>query len=513
MLVARILFTLAFSTIFGICYSESVFADVIAYPRPLGDKANSEYRVSVNGMEVDSIATVMDVGYAHFGFSGKVRVTVRSSEPIETYDLSPHRLKIEAQIRGNSLTFVIDKPRKLHLRINNLKRFFIFADAIENDAPDPIADGVYLLTDLGVASSPHLVQTSEIQEALNIVASKSGTLYVPRGMYLSGTLRLPSNLILYLAPGSIIKGTAQLEDYESGSGGLAQLRMDNANNVRIFGRGVIDNNGFTLRNQFLPDRGKGRTKMLVANRCKELVIEGIILRDSGVWCIHPMESSNMRFENLKIISVARSETGPDTSHNTDAFDPDNSSTIVMENNFISVDDDAIAVKLKSGRRTDMHDIVFRQNVIWNVCSALKIGTEVHDFTVRDVLFENNDIIHTDTAIVVQCYRGGYVDGVTWTGNHFEQVGTIPNESPHRKGADFYINTRSESSFGEVRNLFIKDNTFEKFSKQPSMIRANGKKQLVENVVIENLVMANQRRSSPEASQIEIDRSVKNVEFR
>lgn len=372
------------------------------------------------------------------------------------------------------------------------------------------------LADFGVVASPDRTQTDAIQRAVDAAAAKGGTLYVPPGIYRSGTLRLRSNLAIYLAPGAIIKGTGRLDDYPRGRTGHVQIELVDGADVRVFGRGVIDGNGFALRNQFLPDRGKGRAKMLVAHNSRGLVMEDIILRDSAVWCVHTRQSRDMQFRNLKIISVARSETGPDTSHNTDAFDPDNSSNIVIENNFISVDDDAIAVKLTGGERADMSNVVFRNNVIWTMCAALKIGTEVMGgFTVRDVAFENNDVVHAESAMVVQAYRGGYVDGVRWVGNHIERVAAVPNDSPHRKSALIYLNTRSADNFGGIRNALIKDNTFEGFSAAdaPSMIRANGPAQRVDGVTIENLVIAGEHRTSAEAARIHIDPSARNVQFR
>jgi polygalacturonase len=418
-----------------------------------------------------------------------------------------------AQANGNVLEFDLDEPCKLHLQINKLPRLFLFAEAPETPVPDLKSEDVRLLTSLDVVSSNSLTQTEQIQNALNATAARGATLFVPPGIYRTGTLELPSNLNLYLAPGAILKGTAQTKDYQRKRGEPAQLLLDNARNVRIFGRGTIDNNGLAMRAQFLPDRDQGRVRMLLARNCRNVTVEGIVLRDSAVWCVHTVESRDMKFRNLKIISVSRAETGPDTSHNTDGFDPDNSSNILIEDNFISVDDDAIAVKLARGKRRDMRNVIFRDNVIWTTCSALKIGTEVHDFTVRNVLFANNDIIHADTGIVVQCYRGGYVDGARWIGNHFEQVGTVANNSPHRKGANIYINAQSRDNFGGIRNLHIKDNSFERFSERRSMIRAAQPNQVVENVWFENLQIAAERRITAKAAEIAVDQDAVSVEFR
>lgn len=488
-------------------------AKVVAHPRLAIDAPSENFTLEVDGVAVDCIDTVMQVGYAHLSFSGRVRVELSASEPIESFDLSPHRSGIKARARGRRLTFWIDRPCKLHLRVNDLPRFFIFADGIEQRTSDPSADYNFYLTDFDVTSSPTIVQTEGIQRAIDFVASRHGTLIVPAGVYLSGTLILPSNLTLDLRPGAVIRGTTRLSDYPRGPGGQAQLRMDDAENVRICGRGVIDNNGSAMRAQFLPDRKRGRVKMLVAQRARNVVVEDVVLRDAGVWCIHPFESENLRFRNLKIISVSRAETGPNTSHNTDAFDPDNSSHVLIEDNFISVDDDAIAVKLANGKRRDMNHIVFRNNVVWTTCAALKIGTEVFGHTARNVVFEGNDIIHADSGIVVQCYRGGYVDSAKWIDNHFEQIGLVPNNSPHRKGLDIYVNSGSKDSFGEIRNLLLARNAFERRNPRRSMIRGAGSKHIVDNVVINRLTIAGEQALSLRDAQLHVDRDVQRVELR
>src|SRR5690606_2100598 len=100
------------------------------------DAINSNFKLEVDGISVDCISTPMQVGYAHFSFMGKVRVDLTTSEPIKTVDLSPHRLGIKSQASGNRLSFWIDRPCKLHLRVNQLPRFFIFADRLEKQTPD-----------------------------------------------------------------------------------------------------------------------------------------------------------------------------------------------------------------------------------------------------------------------------------------------------------------------------------------------------------------------------------------
>lgn len=502
--------------------SRTASADVTPYSRLPGDAGNLDYvAVTVNSVPVDTTMTEMNVGYAQFAFSGKATVQITTAEPIKTLDLSPHRAGIKATANGNVLTFELDRPQKLHLRVNSLSRFFLFADAPEINPPKPGDANVHSLAELGVNSDSDLPQTSALQSAIDQVAAKGGTLYVPSGVYRSGKIYLRSGLNLYLAPGAIIKGTARLEDYPKTDGSAQQVHLFEAENVRIFGRGVIDGNGQALRranNNATPSKAK----LITTLRSKNIVIEDVMLRGAGVWCVHMVESSDIRISNIKLISMTRAEAPPGAdaegtfyAGNADGFDPDNSSRVLIENNFISCDDDAIAVKLRNGSvRRDMSDITFRGNVIWTTCSALKIGTEVHDRTLSNVVFENNDIIHADVGIAVWCWRGGTVDGAKWINNHFEAIGVLKNESPHKKETNIRITIRNveNSGGGNVRDLLIKDNTFERFSPNDALIQGLDPDHMVNGVRIINLVVAGRKRVDADDARLTVSQHTQNVVF-
>lgn len=494
---------------------QAAVASVTPYPRVPGDEPNPDYvAVKVNGIPVETIGTTMGVGYAHFAFAGKVRVEITAREPILQVDLSPHRLKVPVVVEDRTISFELTEPRKLHLRINRLSRFFLFADPPETGAPRRGQPGVFSLMDLGVRSDATLNQTAVLQRAIDVVAAKQGVLLVPPGIYRAGRLLLRSHLSLYLSPGAVIKGTGCLEDYPRAQ----QVHAEDTENVRIFGRGVIDGHGLTLRR----DAGNtmpSRVRLVTTLRSRHFSMDDVILREAGVWCVHPVESDDLRFSNLKIISQTRAEwAGPADNwegSNTDGFDPDNSSRVLIENCFISCDDDAIAVKLRNGTRRDMEDIVFHRNVVWTMCSALKIGTEITGHTVRNVLFDDNDIINADVGIAVWCWRGGTVDGAQWINNRFEAIGVVLKESPHKKETNIRITIRNVNNegLGHIRNLLIKDNTFERFSPNDAMLQGGDDAHLVENVVFENLVIAGRKRVDDEQARMTVSRFTRNVSFR
>lgn len=115
--------------------------------------------------------------------------------------------------------------------------------------------------------------------------------------------------------------------------------------------------------------------------------------------------------------------------------------------------------------------------------------------------------------VVQCYRGGYVDGAKWIDNHFEQIGLVPNNSPHRKGLDFYVNSGSKESFGEIRNVLLSHNVFERRNPRRSMIRGAGAAHVVDGIVIDRMQIAGEPADSLESARLHVDHDVQNVEFR
>jgi hypothetical protein len=486
----------------------TTWADVTPYPRVPGDRVNADFpSVKINGVKVDTVSTDMNVGYAHFAFSGTVTVEVTTKETIESFDLSPHRYEIQARAKGRVLSFRLSYACKLHLKINALPRFFIFADAPEVTPPQPGQAGVYDIGDYGVTSSLEAVQTLDIQHAIDQVAAKQGVLYVPPGFYRSGALQMKSHLTLYLAAGAVIKGTAKVSDYPRAHFGTQLIHLLDCENVKIMGRGVIDGRGRALR-LATQNASNGRLKLIRSFRAKNCVVEDVLLRDAGSWSIHLIESSDLRFTNTKLMSnTILDDPSFPWEPNTDGFDPDNSSRVTIEDGFVSCSDDAIAVKLRSGSLRNMDTICFRNNVVWTVKSALKIGTEVTERRMTNIVFENNDVVHADRGIVVYCYRGARIENPRWINNHFERIGD------NTKQMNIEIKIQDDGGKGYLSDVLIKDNTFEHFSPNPSKLYGLGVDHVIEGVVFDNLVIAGKRRTSLDQAEITINPFVRNVSFR
>jgi len=488
----------------GVFTSHDVQATVIPYPLAAGDIASSDFTVKVNGTPIEACSTVMNVGYAHFAFTGTVKVEITAREAISTFDVSPHRHGLQAKAEGSTLSFELSQPRLLHLLVNKLPRFFLFAEAPEMELPKT---GVFDLTQLGVTSSPDAVQTAAIQRAIDDVGAKKGLLFVPPGIYRTGELRMKSNLTLHLAAGAILKGTGSLADHPVGEFGTQFIHFIDCENVRIEGRGVIDAQGRALRLSG-ENASASRSKLIRSFRARNLVVEDVILRDSGTWGVHLIESENLRFTGVKLISnTIYDDPGFPWETNTDGFDPDNSSQVLIERCFISSNDDSIAVKLQHGTRRDMTGIVFRDNVCWSVKSALKIGSEVYEKKLSNVLFENNEVIHADRGIVVYAYSGAEIEDTRWIGNHFEFIGG----DIKRMGIEIKI--QAEEGNSRMRDVLLQNNTFEHEAEKPSRLQGLDPEHEISGVTIDNLVISGTKRLSAEDARIEIKKHVSGVTFR
>lgn len=500
----------ALSTLLGLVVStgrSSAAETLIPYPRVPGDRPNADVTVRVNGTPIEATSLELNVGYAHFAFSGTARVEIVAKQPIQQFNLSPHRYGIAAKVDGNTLSFELTEPRKLHLQIDGLPRFFLFADALEASPPQPGQPGVFDLRTFKVTSSPDAIQTAQLQQALDEVAAKKGTLYVPAGIYRSGQLRLPSDLSLYVAPGAIIKGTGRIEDYPRGEFGTQQIDLLDCRNVRIFGRGVIDGQGRALRLS-TQNSSLGRCKLIRSHRADDCVVEDMILRDSGTWGIHLIESTDLRFSNFKLISnTIRDDPKFPWEPNTDGFDPDNSSRVLIENGFVSCNDDAIALKLRYGKRRDMDDVCFRNNVVWTVKSALKIGSEVAECRLTNAVFENNEVVSADRGIVVYGYFGGTIADCRWLGNHFEFIGG------DLKRMHVEIKIQDEEGRGHVQDLLIKDNAFEREAENGSKVQGLDAEHLIRGVTFENLTIAGRRCTNLAEARINTPRHAERIEVK
>ena len=72
--------------------------------------------------------------------------------------------------------------------------------------------GIAVITEFGAAGDGKTLCTDAIQRAVDS-QPEGGTVVVPAGTFLTGTIQLRSNTVLYLEPGAILLGAPDMEAY------------------------------------------------------------------------------------------------------------------------------------------------------------------------------------------------------------------------------------------------------------------------------------------------------------
>lgn len=114
---------------------------------------------------------------------------------------------------------------------------------------------VYKASLFGVKSNGVIDNTSSIQRAVDFIAQKGGgTLVFNVGRYLTGAIELKSGVNIRLNEGAVIVGSDNIHAYR---GQKAVFYAENAENISIFGKGVIEGQGPALLESYKAQAAKG----------------------------------------------------------------------------------------------------------------------------------------------------------------------------------------------------------------------------------------------------------------
>jgi polygalacturonase len=282
-------------------------------------------------------------------------------------------------------------------------------------------------------------------------AAGGGRVVVPAGEYLTGPIHLKSNVNLHVSAGATVRFSKDPARYLpvvlTRWEGIELLNYSpliyafEQQNVAVTGEGTLDGqadattwwhwkrNGIPESQK--PDRdqlfrqaeegvpverrvyGAGhylRPQFLQPYRSRNVLIEGVTLKNSPMWVIHPVLSRNVTIRNVKVVSA-----GP----NSDGCDPESSEDVLIEDSLFDTGDDCIAIK--SGRNADGRRLAApSQRIVVRGCrmraghGGVTIGSEVSG-SVRDVYVlkavMSSPELERGIRIKTNAMRGGVVENV------------------------------------------------------------------------------------------------------
>ena len=404
-----------------------------------------------------------------------------------------------------------------------------YDDYIRPDQPLPTGMPVFDIRDFGAVPSPDLLNTASIRAAAAACEQAGGgVLLVTGGCYVTGTVFVPSNTVLFITPDAELRASrnvselTQADDAASKERGTeavggALIMLKGKSNVTITGGGCINGQGewfvyepreFPIfekasavqvprrdqkaiinlvpgtqrylvrqRIRYCEDKyGEGKPNLLRpagmvwVQDCSNVRIENIILRDSMSWTLHIDCCDRVTVRDLVI---------DDNRHvaNADGIDVDGSADVLVEHCFISCSDDGLCVKNPAHTNRPTERITFRDCQVITVANSFKIGTETrHD--IHDVLVENCHFFMSDIypgsvgGISIESCDGSHVSNVTVRNITMDGVLAplyILLNRRNRYGAAYSDNPDATAWWGgSIRNVLI-ENIHAVNAEQPSII--------------------------------------------
>ncbi len=257
----------------------------------------------------------------------------------------------------------------------------------------------------------------ELQKQIDACAAQGGgRVTLSPGIHVCGTLELRSNIELHLEAGAVLQGSHDIKDYPQQEGASAAkddhkrhlILAHNCDNVAITGRGVIDGQGPAFWQEQKHDRGWIYAKeqrvspMVEITECRDVVIDGVTLRESPGWTLHLESCERVRLNGIR---VDNHRFGP----NNDGFDVNGCRDVMISQCHIDTCDDAIVLKTsantQSCERITISDCVLSCN-----CAAIKCGTEsFHDF--RQIVVNNCIVTRSTRAFALYTFDGATIEQV------------------------------------------------------------------------------------------------------
>jgi xylan 1,4-beta-xylosidase len=284
-----------------------------------------------------------------------------------------------------------------------------------------------------------------IQRAIDSCSlAGGGHVIISKGIYyLKGNLVLKSDVNLHLEKDAYLLFSGKADDFLpevwtrwEGTelyGHSPMIYAKHATNIAITGQGTIDAQGgreFASWSQIeVSDRnrlrkmgeklipvterifGKGtilRPSCIQFMGCSRILVEGITIKNSPFWTIHPVYCDNV---------IVRSITIDSHYPNNDGCDPESTSNVLIEKCIFRTGDDAIAIK--AGRDADGREIgrpskniVIRNCLFQSECNGLCIGSEMSG-GVENVYMDNIQIGTVKNALYFKSNRdrGGYIRNI------------------------------------------------------------------------------------------------------
>jgi polygalacturonase len=342
------------------------------------------------------------------------------------------------------------------------------------------AEELHDIRDYGAKPDGKTLCTSSIQQAIDACSrAGGGTVYLPPGTFLSGTIYFKSGVTLRLATGCTLLGSTDLNDYpptvpafRSYTDNYTDKSLiygENVERIAITGFGTIDGQGASFEGPY-----KVRPYMIRFIQCRNVTVKDVTIKDSPMWVQHYLACDDVRITGVTVRSLV--------NHNNDGIDIDSCRRVVISNCNINSGDDALVLKSTSARVC--RDVAVSNCILSSRCNALKMGTESNG-GFQNIVITGCSVYDTHLAgIALEIVDGGIMDRVIVSNITMNKVGA-PIFMRLGNRARPFANNMEKPGIGAMRNITISN--IEATGANPTGCAISGLPEAkIENVTLSNL---------------------------
>ncbi len=341
-----------------------------------------------------------------------------------------------------------------------------------------IYDEKFNIIDFGAIPGGFDSNTKAIQNAIDEASINGGTVVIPKGIWLTGSIDIKSKVNLHLESGAFLNFSKNLEEFpiiESDYEGQKRLRakspimIKNAIDVAITGCGVIDGAGDLWRpvkemkltkkewanllkkSEYVIDGKEGgiwfptktayegalkgesydietaklyydfyRPVLVNIIECDRVLIDGVTIQNSGAWNIHPIYTNNFTLKNAFIKNSYYAQNG-------DGLDLESCTNCEIAFTKFDVGDDGICVK--SGKdsiarqiKRPTKNVYIHDCIVYHAHGGFVVGSEMSR-GIENVIVDNCVFNGTDIGIRFKSAlgRGGVVKDIKISNIHMKDI--------------------------------------------------------------------------------------------
>jgi polygalacturonase len=321
------------------------------------------------------------------------------------------------------------------------------------------------IVDFGAKSDGTTLNTHSINKAITVCSQEGGgVVLIPSGYWLTGPIKLKSNVNLHLANNAFLQFSSDFNQYKIIEGSYegkpsarneSPIMATDVKNVAITGHGIIDGNGDAWRmvgknkltesewktkvasgglvsddgklwfpsektkkafiekssvllsltknlSDFEPIKDYLRPNLVVITRCDNILLQDITFQNSPAWNLHPLMSTNLTIRGVKV-------KNPDYAQNGDGLDIESCKNVLVEASVFDVGDDAICIKSgkdEEGRKRNMptENVIIRNNTVYAGHGGFVVGSEMSG-GARNIFVSDCSFIGTDKGLRFKTTRG------------------------------------------------------------------------------------------------------------